>query len=172
MRREMEKVFKYKLDFYYIQTVIYLLTLIVYASIRGSFIEDKFTLVFRDPIVYLILLFSAIAVVTLVLNLIRNRRLIIYSDKIIFQHRFQRRVIPVEKMEWISIGRESFVQTSGRFQIIVIKMKTGPRLYRIRLGRYEKARELVAEIENITKDVPRRKLIRFSLPKRITNNEF
>jgi hypothetical protein len=168
----MEKVFKYKLDFYYIQTVIYLLTLIVYASIRGSFIEDKFTLVFRDPIVYLILLFSAIAVVTLVLNLIRNRRLIIYSDKIIFQHRFQRRVIPVEKMEWISIGRESFVQTSGRFQIIVIKMKTGPRLYRIRLGRYEKARELVAEIENITKDVPRRKLRRFSLPKRITNNEF
>lgn len=45
-----EKIFKYKLDFYYQQSLIYLLTLVMYAGIRGSFIEDQFSFVFRDPI--------------------------------------------------------------------------------------------------------------------------
>ena len=44
------KEFKYKLDFYYQQALIYLVTLILYAGVKGSFIENEFTLVFRDPI--------------------------------------------------------------------------------------------------------------------------
>ena len=54
------KEFKYKLDFYYQQALIYLVTLILYAGVKGSFIENEFTLVFRDPIV-LIAFFVVVA---------------------------------------------------------------------------------------------------------------
>ena len=43
---EQGKVFKYKLDFYYQQALMYLVTLILYAGIRGNFIEDTFAFVF------------------------------------------------------------------------------------------------------------------------------
>ena len=39
---EGEKVFRYKLDFYYLQALIYLVTLVLYGAIRGNFIEREF----------------------------------------------------------------------------------------------------------------------------------
>ena len=159
----MTKVFRYKLDFYYQQTLIYLLTLILYAGIKGSFIEDQFNFVFRDPIVYIIILFFAIAIITLGLNLYRNRQLIVEQDRIIFHARHRDREIPLSDIEWIHIGRERLVQTAGRFQQISIKVQGRRRAFRIRVGRYERDRELVAEMERIAEQVPRRGHRRFGL---------
>ena len=55
------------------------------------------------------------------------------------------------------IGREPRVQTGGRFQVIVFKLKERRRLLRIRVGRYERERELVAEMNRFAALVPRRK---------------
>ena len=38
---EHEKIFKYKLDFYYQSALIYLVTLILYGSVRGSLVEGR-----------------------------------------------------------------------------------------------------------------------------------
>ncbi|MEK9135724.1 MAG: hypothetical protein AAB393_01270, partial [Bacteroidota bacterium] len=73
---EREKVFKYKLDFYYQSTLIYLVTLILYGGIRGNFVEQKFEYVLNDPLMYVIVFFVLMSLVVLVLNYIRNRRLI------------------------------------------------------------------------------------------------
>lgn len=155
--------FKYKLDFYYQQALIYLLTLITYAGIRGSFIDNEFSLVFRDPVLYIIAFFVLQAFVTLVLNMIRNRKLIIEKEAIIFKHRFAERRIHFSDIEWIHIGRERFVQTAGRFQVIVFKVKGRRRLYRIRVGRYERQSALVHEMQRIGDYVPRRERRRFSM---------
>ena len=72
---EHEKTFKYKLDFYYQSALIYAGTLILYGGIRGSLVEKKFEYVLDDPLVYLIVAFVAMSLITLVLNLLRNRRL-------------------------------------------------------------------------------------------------
>lgn len=157
----MLKTFKYKLDFYYQQTLIYLGTLVLYAGIKGSFVEDQFSFVFKDPIVYIIVVFFAIAIVTLFLNILRDRKLIIADDRIIFHARHRDREVAVTDIEWMHIGRERFVQTAGRFQQIFIKMKNRRRAFRIRVGRYERDRELVAEMERIAERVPKRKHRRF-----------
>lgn len=143
------KVFKYKLDFYYQQALIYLLVLIGYVGIRGTFVEDTFEFVFRDPMLYVIILFVMVAFVALILNRIRDRRLIIMENKIIFKNRFEERVIPLDDIDWVSIGRERRVQTSGRFQVIRLKLKSRVRHVRIRVGRYEREKELVSEMQRI-----------------------
>lgn len=163
----MEKIFKYKLDFYYQQAIIYLLTLILYAGVRGSIIEDEFTFVFKDPILYVIVVFVVIAFGILVLNKIRDRKLIITEQKLIFHHRFHEREVSIADIEWMHIGREQGVQTAGRFQVIVFKLRERHRLFRIRVGRYERERELVAEMYRIAERVPKGKKRQFGIRRKI-----
>lgn len=153
----MEKAFKYKLDFYYQQALIYLITLILYVGLRGSFIEDSFLLVFKDPIIYIILFFVLVSFIILLLNIIRKRKLIIAEDKIIFSNRFHQHEINISDIEWIYIGRERSVKTAGRSQVIVLKLKGRLRLYRIRLGRYEHQKELLQILNERVKQIPHKK---------------
>jgi hypothetical protein len=162
-----EKVFKYKLDFYYQQAIIYLVTLIAYAGIRGSFVEDEFILVFKDPIIYVIVVFVVIAFGILALNKIRDRKLIIKNDRLVFHHRFHEREVPIADIEWMHIGRERLVQTAGRFQMIAFKLKGRRRLFRIRVGRYEREKELVAEMHRIADRVPKGKRGGFSFKRKV-----
>lgn len=162
------KTFKYKLDFYYQSALIYLITLLVYVGIRGSLVESRFEYVLNDPLMYVIALFVLMSLVMLGLNYLRNRRLVLDSDSIVFAHRWDERRIPVAQIEWMHIGREAHVQTSGRFQVIVFKLKGRRRLYRIRVGRYERERELVQEMHRIAELVPRKKHPRWRRP-RITD---
>lgn len=162
----MEKVFKYKLDFYYQQALIYLATLVLYVGVKGSFVEDQFVFVFKDPIVYIIVFFVIVSCAGLVLNWFRDRKLIISEDRITFHSRSHERVIPLSDIEWMHIGREMLVQTAGRFQMVVLKIKGRRRLFRIRVGRYERDRELIAEMERIATQVPKGKRGRFGMARR------
>lgn len=66
------KIFKYNLSFYYKSTIIYFIVFILYGVIRGEFIEDSYTLITRDPILYFLAIILVISVAALVYNLIRN----------------------------------------------------------------------------------------------------
>jgi len=164
----MQKVFKYKLDFYYQQALLYLLVFFLYGGIKGTFFEDEFRLVFKDPIVYIMILFVVVALVTLVLNLLRDRKLILEDDKMIFRSRRRDREIRITDIEWIHIGREMLVQTAGHFQLIIFKMKGRKRLFRIRVGRYERDRELIAEVERMAQHIPKGRRRRFGMKRRKT----
>jgi hypothetical protein len=163
-----EKTFKYKLDFYYQQTLIYLFTLVMYAGVRGSFVEDQFSFVFRDPIVYVIVLFFIASVVVLFLNIWRDRKLVITTDGLIFHSHHRNRIFYINDIEWMHIGKERMVQTAGRFQQISIKINDRPLALHIRVGRYEHDRELVAEMEKIAQRVPARPGGRFNI---VRNNK-
>ncbi len=162
----MQKIFKYKLDFYYQQALIYFLALLLYAGIRGNFVEDQFTLIYKDPIFYIMILFLTLSLVGLVLNRFRDRKLIIETDRLIFHNRYQQRVVRLEDIDWMHIGRERLVQTAGRFQLIVFKVKSRRRIFRIRVGRYERGDELVKEMERFAVHVPKGKRRKFGMRRR------
>lgn len=162
------KTFKYKLDFYYQQTLIYLVALLLYAGIRGSFVEDQFMLIYKDPIMYIMVLFFVVSVAVLLLNKIRDRRLKVDDDTIVFHNRSHERVVKVSDIEWMHIGRERLVQTAGLFQLIVFKVKSRKRIFRIRAGRYERAEELIREMERFATRVPMRKHRTFGMKRRTT----
>jgi len=160
-----ERVYRYKLDFYYQQALIYLMTLVVYGGIRGNFIEQKFEYVLSDPLIYVIIFFVIMSLIVLVLNLLRNRRLVITDRELVFAHRWHERRVTVSDVEWMHIGRELGVQTGGRFQVVLLKLKGRRRLLRIRLGRYERPRELLHEMNTIAARVPVRKRSRWRRPR-------
>ena len=156
-----ERTFKYKLDFYYQSALIYLITMVLYGGIRGSFVEAKFEYVLNDPLMYVIIIFVLVALVALVINKLRNRRLIITDEAIVFSHRWAEHRIPVADIEWMHIGREALVETGGKRQVVVFKLKGKRRIYRVRIGRYEKEKELWSEMGKIAQRVPRRRTRRW-----------
>lgn len=160
-----EKVFRYKLDFYYQSALIYLITLILYGAISGNIADAKFEYVLNDPIMYVIGFFVLMSFITLGLNLIRRRRLVILEREIVFVNRFRERRIGVKDIEWLHIGREARVRTSGRFQVVMLKLKAKRRVIRIRIGRYEREAELVQEMQRFAGMVPERKRPRWHRPK-------
>jgi hypothetical protein len=156
-----ERTFKYKLDFYYQSALIYLITMVLYGGIRGSFVEAKFEYVLNDPLMYVIIIFVLVALVALVINKLRNRRLIITDEAIVFSHRWAEHRVPVGDIEWMHIGREALVETGGKRQVVVFKLKGKRRIYRVRIGRYEKEKELWGEMGKIAQRVPRRRTRRW-----------
>jgi hypothetical protein len=161
-----ESVYTYKLDFYYQQTLIYLATLILYVVIKGTIVEDQFTVIYRDPLIYIIAVFVLFSATVLLLNRIRDRKLIIHGGELVFHSRHRDRRLPVADIEWMHIGRERLVQTAGRYQVVVVKIKNRRRPYRIRIGRYEREHELLADMERIAQGVPKRKRRPFGMKRR------
>jgi hypothetical protein len=157
------KVFKYKLDFYYQQALLYLITLVLYGGIRGTIAFERLPSLLADPLLYIITLFVLISFIVLLLNKARDRKLIITSDKIIFHHKFHEREIPLSGIEWFHIGRERSVQTAGRSQVVIFKVKDRRRWFRIRIGRYEHETELLAELHRLAHGVPRPRRPMFSV---------
>jgi hypothetical protein len=160
-----QKTFRYKLDFYYQQALIYMVTMILYGGIRGNFVEKKFEYVLTDPLMYVIIFFVVMSLVVLGLNYARKRRLVITGDSLVFAHRWHERRVAVKDIEWMYVGREARVQTSGLFQVIVFKLRGRRRLFRIRVGRYEHQRELVQEMNRIAAQVPVRRGRRWRRPR-------
>jgi len=157
------RIFKYKLDFYYQQSLLYLLTLIFYAGIRGTFRFEKLPSLVSDPLLYIIILFVIISFVVLFMNKSRDRKLIIAGDKIIFHNKYREQEIAISEIEWLHIGRERRVKTAGASQVIVFKWKSRRRLFRIRIGRYEREKELLSEMHRISRSVPQGKRQIFNL---------
>ncbi len=157
------KVFKYKLDFYYQQSLVYLVTLLLYGGVRGTITLDRLPSLVADPILYIIILFVLLSFLVLALNRARDRRLILTPDRMIFHNKFREREILFDEIEWFHIGRERSVQTAGRSQVIVFKIKNRKRLFRIRIGRYERNRELYHEMQHIAEGLPKGRRFIFGL---------
>lgn len=157
------KVFKYKLDFYYQQSLLYLLTLLLYGGIRGTIAFERLPSLEADPMLYIIVLFVIISFVVLMLNRARDRKLIITEDTIMFHHKFNDRSIAISDIEWLHIGRERSVQTAGRSQVVVFKVKDRRRWFRVRIGRYEHEKELIQEMQRIAGRAPKAKRPMFSV---------
>ncbi len=155
------KVFRYKLDFYYQQALLYLVTLLLYAGVRGTFTLERLPSWTVDPMLYIIILFVVISFVVLILNRARDRKLVIAEDRIIFHNKFHDQEIPLAEIEWLHIGRERRVQTAGRSQVIVFKVKDRRRLFRIRVGRYERERDLLHEMQRVAQTTPKGKRFSF-----------
>ena len=147
--------FKYRLDFYYQQAILYLVTLLAYSGVRGTVTWDRLPSLSADPVLYIIIVFVLISISVLILSMLRNRRLFVAADRLIFHQRYSDKEILFQDIEWMYIGRERFVQTAGKFQVVVFKIKDRRRLFRIRIGRYERDAELLQEMQRLSANVPK-----------------
>jgi hypothetical protein len=144
-----DRVYKYRMDFYYQQLVIYLVFFVLYAVIRGQFFEEKFQLVFNDPIIYILILFITLFLVIVLVNIVRNRQIILKSDRVVLKNRFGSREIIFNEILNIRIGKRRKRNEEVPYRIIKLKLLKRRKWLRIRANEYERGSELIREFLNI-----------------------
>ncbi|MBC8489869.1 MAG: hypothetical protein ISS16_06420 [Ignavibacteria bacterium] len=150
---EEKRIYKYRLDFYYKSLIVYLLFFIVYVAIKGNFFEEKFEIVFQDPIIYICLLFILFFLFVLVTNTIRAREIVFEGNKIIIKNRFGQREILINEIIAIKFSRRKQYRREDKSQVRIakLKLKNRKRFLRIRLNDFDDTHELMNEFRNISK---------------------
>lgn len=143
-----DRIYKYRLDFYYQSLVIYLIFFAVYLVVRGS-VEKKFSLIFDDPIVYILIIFISIFLVMVLVNIIRQPIIVLKEDKMILKNRFGSREILFSDIINLSIGKKRRSQDEGAYKIIKMKLKNRRRQFRIRAYDFENGKELIKDFLKI-----------------------
>ncbi len=149
------KTFKYKLDFYYKSLAIYLLTLVIYILIKGNFFHERFEVVFRDPIIYVISLFIVYFVVLLAVNAVSAREIIFDDKTITFCNRFGERKILISEIVGVKFSR---TRSRGRdnvshSKIVKLKLLNRRRPLRIKMNDFGNERQLEFEFRSISKKI-------------------
>ncbi|MGA2668439.1 MAG: hypothetical protein ABSF32_05925 [Ignavibacteria bacterium] len=148
-----EKVYKYRMDVYYQTLVLYLVFFFLYALIKGKFFEEKFELVFNDPIIYIFIIFIPIIFLFVLLNFIRGRQIILLTDRIVLKNRFGKREILNNEILNIKIGRKRKRREDMPYRIIKLKLRNRKKWLRIRANDFEHGSELIREFLRIKNPV-------------------
>ncbi|HEY6435802.1 MAG TPA: hypothetical protein VIY47_04370, partial [Ignavibacteriaceae bacterium] len=128
------RIFKYNLSFYYKSTIIYFIVLILYGVIRGQFVEDSFTLITRDPILYFLAIILVISVGALIYNLIRNMYIEISDEGIVFADRFKTKTLKIHEIKKMKFSRQVRMSNSPSFRTVKIKVNVKVRPVIIRFS--------------------------------------
>ena len=150
------RIFKYNMSFYYKSTIIYFVVLILYGVIRGKFVEDSFTLITRDPILYLLAIILVVSVTALLYNLIRNMYIEVSDEGIVFADRFKSKQIKTVMIKRIRFSRQGRTANSPAFRTARIKVNSKLRPVIIRFSDYENQDELLLRIEELKSKVDKR----------------
>lgn len=150
-----ERIYKYKLDFYYKSLIIYLVTLIAYILIKGNFTHETFMVVVKDPIIYLIIIFIVFFLLILISNTVRARELIFDDRKIVFKNRFGQREVIYNEIMNVRFSREKKIsrQERSEVRIVRLKLKDRKRYLRVRLNDFQNEKGLINEFKSISKNL-------------------
>ncbi|MBK9332181.1 MAG: hypothetical protein IPM96_07200 [Ignavibacteria bacterium] len=148
-----KRVYKYNLDFYYKSLAIYLITLIIYILIKGNFFQERFEIVVKNPIIYIISIFIIFYLILLIINALRGRQIIFEETKIIFKNRFGQREIQNSEILQVRFSREKkrMKEEKSESRIVKLKLADRRRFLRIKLSDFNNEKELMYEFKNISK---------------------
>jgi hypothetical protein len=149
------RIYKYKLDFYYKSVIVYMLFLIVYVIINGQFFAKQFTDLYKDPIIYISLIFILYTFFVLLKNTIRAKEIIFEDDKFIIKNRFGQREILFSEILIIKFSREKKYgsERKGNVRRVRMKLANRKRYLRIRLSEFWEEKKLIQEFKNVAKHV-------------------
>lgn len=148
-----EHVFKRRYDFFYITLLVYVAFFVLYILITGTVTDETVKFGFRDPVVYIIGIFILHALVMLLINVVRNRRLVLTDDRMIFRSRFGERSIPFSDIERIRLSREKRKPNDGTFAVLKLHVADRRRVLRIRVANYEHEQELYEMLKKLEEKV-------------------
>ncbi len=150
-----ERIYKYKLDFYYKSLIIYLITLLIYILIKGRFFQERFEIVVKDPIIYIITIFISFFLIVLIANATRAREIVVGDKNIIFKNRFGQREVLISEILNVRLSHEKRRKIAERsdVRLVKLKLKNRKRLLRIRLNDFQEERQLMNEFVRISKNI-------------------
>jgi hypothetical protein len=144
-----KETFKYNMSFYYQSTIIYFIVFALYMIIRGEFVEERFTLITKDPIIYLLGAIVIISLVSLLYNIYKNKYLEISEEEISFVTKFGEKKILLSQIKRIKITRQRERIENRAFRLVRIKLKNRRRSVIIRPYDYENEDKLLKKFEEL-----------------------
>ena len=135
--------FKYNMSFYYQSTLIYFVAFTIYLLIRGQFVESSYTLITRDPIIYLLAFIVVVSVFSLLFNLYRNRYIEFNNEGLIFSDKFGSKLIHKNEIVTVKLGKDRRYNKSNPLKFVRIKIKSRIRPFVVRPNDYENEQELL-----------------------------
>lgn len=148
-----EKVFKRRSDFYYITLLVYVAFLALYIFVTGTIDDSTVKFGFKDPVVYIVGIFILHALAMLLINVIRNRRLVITGDSMIFRSRFRERRVSYDAIERITLKRDRRKPNDGSFAVLKVHVAGRRRVVRIRVANYEHEKELYQVLKKLKSEM-------------------
>jgi hypothetical protein len=148
-----KETFKYNMSFYYQSTIIYFVVFALYLIVRGEFVENSFTLITRDPIIYLLGAIVIISLVSLLYNLYKNKYLELSLEGISFVTRFGEKKILLSQIKRIKISKQRERVRNHAFRLVRIKLKNKRRSLIIRPYDYENEDKLLVKFEELKRKV-------------------
>ncbi len=145
--------FKYNMSFYYQSTIIYFVAFAIYLLIRGQFVESSYTLITRDPIIYLLAFIVIVSLVALFFNLYRNRYIEFSNEGLIFSDRFGSKLIHKNEIKEVKLGKDRRYGKSNALKLVRIKIKTRLRPVVVRPSDYENENELLKKFHQLKLEV-------------------
>jgi hypothetical protein len=117
--------------------------------IRGEFVEETFTLITKDPIIYLLGAIVIISLVSLLYNIYKNKYLEINEESISFVTKFGEKKILLSQIKRIKITRQRERIENRAFRLVRIKLKNRRRSVIIRPYDYENEDKLLKKFEEL-----------------------
>jgi hypothetical protein len=147
------RIYKYKLDFYYKSVIVYMSFLIIYAIINSEFFAKQYSDLYRDPIIYISMIFILWTLFVLLKNTIRAKEIIFEDDRFIIKNRFGQREVLFSEILLIKFSREKKYgsERKGNVRRVRLKLKDRKRFLRIRLSEFWEEKKLIQEFKNILK---------------------
>jgi len=146
---KMKNIFKYNMSFYYQSTIIYFIAFTLYLLVRGQFVEDAFTLITRDPIIYLFAFIVIVSLASLLFNLLRSRYIEFSEDGFSFCDRFGTKLFNKKEIKEIRFSKERINRKSNVLKFIRIKTTSRIRPFIVRPSDYENQNELVKKFHQL-----------------------
>ena len=141
--------FKFHLSFYYKSTIIYFVVFVLYLVIRGEFVEDSFTLVIHDPVLYFLALVAIFSIAALLYNFLLNKHIEITEKGISFINRFKERRFEISQIVFIKFFRQRRSTRSKRFRLVRIKIENRMRPIMFRISDYENDDDLYNKLQDL-----------------------
>ena len=139
-------VFKYNMSFYYKSSIIYFIVFVLYLVIRGEFVEDSFTLVISDPVLYFLGLIVIFSIAALLYNQLLNKHMEVTDNGIAFINRFKERRFNKNQIVFIKFFRQKGSTRSKRMRIVRIKIENRLRPIMFRISDYDNEDDLYNDI--------------------------
>lgn len=138
--------YNFKLDFLYQSIAVYAVTLVIYLLARGWFVEKEFSIVWRDPILYLLSVITLISVLALVYYMMMKRRIRVHDEAIEFISSVRTRRVQRSRVTAVRIGREKSTSVFSGMRVVSIRLRDRRRPIRIRPYYFEHGKRLLDDL--------------------------
>lgn len=159
---ETQRIYKYKLDFYYISLIVYTLFLLIYLLINGFLLDKQFKDLYSDPIIYVSLIFIIFFLILLIINVIRAREIVFEETKMIIRNRFGQREILFSEIENLKFSKVRRKRINGirksEISRVKIYLTNRKRPLRIRINVFWDEKKLLNEFRQLVKLIHTRRL--------------